>query len=293
MPPKRARRRSMMDAMDDVFAAAATEKKLKEKHVHQADTSGNKEHVAGTDYYVGDPIWVTHSKEAWIPATITGIVDETSVRVLAEDKRHDRNERVATFHTAEAEATLSKSGGGGGGGSGGGGGGRRNQKEITYMLPRDHRMQNELGVENMDDMVHLHEAAVLDNLRKRFERDLIYTSTGPILIAMNPFKRLPIYANELMQATHAKLMSETPCEPHVFTTVGESYIAMRETGENQSMVICGESGAGKTETTKLMLRYLSRTASAVSGSGEIEEQILESNPVREYIQTNLFVFLFF
>ena len=174
---------------------------------------------------------------------------------------------------------------------GAGGGGRRSQKEIMYMLPRDHRMQNELGVENMDDMVHLHEAAVLDNLRKRFEHDLIYTSTGPILIAMNPFKRLPIYANELMQATHAKLMSETPCEPHVFTTVGESYIAMRETGENQSMVICGESGAGKTETTKLMLRYLSRTASAVSGGGEIEEQILESNPVRDTQSTNLFCFV--
>ena len=54
------------------------------------------------------------------------------------------------------------------------------------------------GVENMDDMEHLHEAAILDNLRLRFAKDLIYTSTGPILIAMNPFKMLPLYTDEVV-----------------------------------------------------------------------------------------------
>ena len=57
----------------------------------------------------------------------------------------------------------------------------------------------------LDSMVHLHEGAVLDNLRVRFSQDLIYTSTGPILIAMNPFKRLPIYSKELMYSMWYRL----------------------------------------------------------------------------------------
>jgi myosin-5 len=261
---KRTKRLSMVGMMEDLLTAVSVEKKLLQPHLRQA----------GSDFYVGDPVWMTHPEQAWIPANITAITNDTHISVRAEQKKFDRGEQNAEFHTAEAEATLAK--------NLESSSGNKKSKQIIYILPRDNRMQHPKGIENMDNMVHLHEGAVLDNLRVRFSQDLIYTSTGPILIAMNPFKRLPIYSKELMLATHSKLSaSQSPCEPHVFTTVGQSYIAMKENQENQSMVICGESGAGKTETTKLMLRYLSKTASRVSGGGEIEEQILESNPLME------------
>ena len=260
------RRNSMMYAMDDLLLAKSTENKLNERHLTGSNDS---------TFYVGDPVWMNHPEQAWILAKLTRIVDDTHVLVRADIKRYDRGEKTAIIHTAEAEATLSKDDKTTG---------KRAHKNFQhYILPRDHRMQQKTGVKNMDDMVHLHEAAVLDNLRQRFKQDLIYTATGPILIAMNPFKRLPIYAQERMFATHTTLSGggAAMCEPHVFTTVGQSYVAMQETGLNQSMVICGESGAGKTETTKLMLRYLSKTASRKDGGGEIEEQILESNPLME------------
>ena len=273
----RNRRHSMMDAMDDLMTAASAEKKLRQPHLRRKGSASDMS--GGTDYYVNDPVWMTHPTQAWIPAKLTRIIDDTHICVRAEQRQYDLGEQQAQFHTAEAEATLSKNDTNTGSKKG-----KRQEPSIVYVLPRDHRMQKEFGIENMDDMVHLHEAAVLDNLRVRFSHDLIYTSTGPILIAMNPFKRLSIYSTERMLATHTKLCTisgATECEPHVFTTVGQSYIAMKETHENQSMVICGESGAGKTETTKLMLRYLSKTASKIKGGGEIEEQILESNPLME------------
>jgi myosin heavy subunit len=252
----------------------------------------------GMDFYVGDPVWMSHPTEAWIPGTIMGLdAANASLLVRSVERSHDLGDVSAVPFTADAEATLAK------GPVDEGSPGRRGQRATTfkcYVLPRDHRAQAKLGVRNMDDMVHLHEGAVLDNLRKRFGHDLIYTSTGPILIAMNPFKRLPIYSQELMRDTCARIMrnwtdpEQVGCEPHVFTTVAQSYAAMKcmspRERENQSMVICGESGAGKTETTKLMLRYLSNTASGQrkvqhgAGGGRalgIEEQILESNPLME------------
>ncbi len=299
---------SLLDAMRDAVGARTVEQTLAKEHLHVVggDASGGRQtgHFLedktgmGVDFYKGDPVWMSHPTEAWVAGTITAVDTATvSLRVRSVESSLDIGEVPAVPFTAEAEATLIKSGRDEG--NPGRRGGRRASNFKCYVLPRDHRDQAALGVRNMDDMVHLHEGAVLDNLRKRFRHDLIYTSTGPILIAMNPFKRLPIYSQELMHDTCARIMrnwanpEQVGCEPHVFTTVAQSYAAMKSMAlrerENQSMVICGESGAGKTETTKLMLRYLSNTASgrgevqdgAVAGAPGIEEQILESNPLME------------
>jgi myosin heavy subunit len=107
----------------------------------------------------------------------------------------------------------------------------------------------------MDDLATLHEASILHNIELRFRMDKIYTNSGPILIAMNPFKWLPIYGEEIIKSYHNRPYGSL--EPHCYNEAEAAFQNMVKTRQNQSVVICGESGAGKTETTKLMLQYLS------------------------------------
>lgn len=104
----------------------------------------------------------------------------------------------------------------------------------------------------MEALTHPHEAAVLNNLALRFERNCIYTATGPILIALNPLKPLPIYGGDVIARYRGKFAGEEP--PHCYGLAEAAYRGMKSSGVNQTVVICGESGAGKTETTKLILR---------------------------------------
>ena len=144
------------------------------------------------------------------------------------------------------------------------------------LLPRDvGASEGGSGVRNMDDLANLHEASILCNIEKRFEADLIYTRTGPILVALNPFKRLEIYSDEMIERYHSSRYREL--EPHCFAEAEDALQCMRCGNTNQALIICGESGAGKTETTKLMLKYLSQ----VTGFNDIAEKVMRSNPVME------------
>ena len=147
-----------------------------------------------------------------------------------------------------------------------------------------------VGVDNMDNLSTLHEAAILDNIQHRFRMDLIYTNTGPILIAMNPFKWLPIYGDDVIGRYHGRPYGALP--PHCYQEAEDAFTSLQRTRKNQAIVICGESGAGKTETTKLMLHYLSvaskrtsarRESGAEQGAGgpTIAERMVASNPLLE------------
>lgn len=151
----------------------------------------------------------------------------------------------------------------------------------------------------MDDLHPLNEATILANIAHRFRMDQIYTRTGPILIAMNPFKWLPTYGSEVVRQYHGRAYGSLP--PHCYQEAEDAYQQLQHTQVNQSVVICGESGAGKTETTKLMLQYISIVArggveNAGSGSGgggrgkgegdvavapTIGERLVQSNPLME------------
>lgn len=212
------------------------------------------------------------------------------------------------------------------------------------------------GVDDLIGLTHLHEPAILHALRLRYDADIIYTSTGPILIALNPFKKMNIYSEEIMEkyclqgekGTNAGAASSftTPFKnrnrmiaeeaaksaaaaasdnnnksrlaPHVYQTADDAYRAMIRGMENvelmrknpkqmrqsqgmlrnaptdQSILVSGESGAGKTVTTKIVLNYfamLSRrrasdahgspSNSFPEGSVSIEQQVLQSNPILE------------
>eukprot|EP01029_Cantina_marsupialis_P007646 TRINITY_DN185_c0_g4_i1.p1 TRINITY_DN185_c0_g4~~TRINITY_DN185_c0_g4_i1.p1 ORF type:complete len:2063 (-),score=796.14 TRINITY_DN185_c0_g4_i1:239-6427(-) len=139
-------------------------------------------------------------------------------------------------------------------------------------------------IENMVKLNDLNEPAILHDLRLRFEQDDIYTYVSSILIAVNPFKMLPIYTPEILDQYKDQNVRDLP--PHIFAIADNAYNNMLADGENQSVIISGESGAGKTESMKLILQYLAEVsgrAQGASGNKEesLEQQILKSNPVME------------
>ncbi|KAK3153628.1 hypothetical protein QOZ80_2BG0178580 [Eleusine coracana subsp. coracana] len=148
------------------------------------------------------------------------------------------------------------------------------------VLPRD--MEADLcGVDDMTKLIYLHEPGVLCNLARRYTLNEIYTYTGRILIAVNPFAKLPhLYDMHMMEQYRGVQFGEL--SPHVFAIADASYRAM--VGENcsQSILVSGESGAGKTETTKLIMRYLTFVGGRATGNiRSVEQQVLEANPLLE------------
>jgi myosin-5 len=205
------------------------------------------------------------------------------------------------------------------------------------------------GVDDLIGLTHLHEPAILHALRLRYDADIIYTSTGPILIAINPFKKMGIYSREIMERyclqgeqssagnssttfttpfKNHRVMGQPPpsspqkrrLTPHVYQTADDAYrammrgienanlmrnprikrspqqqqLAIRDAPANQSILVSGESGAGKTVTTKIVLNYLAMlskrksdklqdapSASGVDPHACIEQQVLQSNPILE------------
>ncbi|KAM0914350.1 hypothetical protein ACQ4PT_011551 [Festuca glaucescens] len=137
------------------------------------------------------------------------------------------------------------------------------------------------GVDDMTKLSYLHEPGVLQNLAIRYELNEIYTYTGNILIAVNPFQRLPhLYDPHMMQQYKGAPFGEL--SPHVFAVADVAYRAMIHEGKSNSILVSGESGAGKTETTKMLMRYLAYLGGRAATEGRtVEQQVLESNPVLE------------
>jgi len=117
---------------------------------------------------------------------------------------------------------------------------------------------------------------ILHNLKKRFEQDKIYTNLGTILISLNPFFRLPLYGPEVIKDYQEKGLRDMP--PHVFNIADNALKGILDSPENQSIVVSGESGSGKTEATKQCLAYLAANAGSSLG---VEQKILLSNPILE------------
>ncbi|XP_044253341.1 myosin heavy chain, non-muscle isoform X3 [Tribolium madens] len=138
-------------------------------------------------------------------------------------------------------------------------------------------------VEDMAELTCLNEACVLHNLKDRYYSGLIYTYSGLFCVVVNPYKKLPIYTEKIMERYKGIKRHEVP--PHVFAITDTAYRSMLQEREDQSILCTGESGAGKTENTKKVIQYLAYVAASKSpkgsGAGGLEQQLLQANPILE------------
>nr|XP_033816796.1 myosin-1B [Geotrypetes seraphini] len=144
-------------------------------------------------------------------------------------------------------------------------------------------------IEDMAMMTHLNEPAVLYNLKERYAAWMIYTYSGLFCVTVNPYKWLPVYNPEVVNAYRGKKRQEAP--PHIFSISDNAYQFMLTDRENQSILITGESGAGKTVNTKRVIQYFATIAvaggdkkkqeEAAKNKGTLEDQIIQANPLLE------------
>uniref|UniRef100_A0A8C7L4E2 Myosin motor domain-containing protein n=1 Tax=Oncorhynchus kisutch TaxID=8019 RepID=A0A8C7L4E2_ONCKI len=135
-------------------------------------------------------------------------------------------------------------------------------------------------IEDMAMMTYLNEASVLYNLKERYAAWMIYTYSGLFCATVNPYKWLPVYDMEVVNAYRGKKRMEAP--PHIFSVSDNAFQFMQIDQENQSVLITGESGAGKTVNTKRVIQYFATIAvSGAKKEGSLEDQIIAANPLLE------------
>lgn len=190
-------------------------------------------------FAAGSWVWLEHDEEAFIPVQM---VSSKGDKIIA---------RASTGETFELDTN-------------------QNYPEV--------HASSLTHVENMVSMEELSEAAILHNLRLRYSENQIYTYISSILVSINPFKMLPIYSPAIMKEYRDKMSRHEKIAPHVYALADNAYKNLTSDKVNQSVIISGESGAGKTEATKLVLQYMAE----MSGQGnDVEQQLLEANPIIE------------
>ncbi|XP_068557634.1 unconventional myosin-Ib isoform X4 [Cebidichthys violaceus] len=140
-------------------------------------------------------------------------------------------------------------------------------------------LDNMIGVGDMVLLEPLSEDSFIENLRNRFDHNEIYTYIGSVVISMNPYRSLPIFTPDKVEEYRNRNFYEL--SPHIYALADEAYRSLRDQDKDQCILITGESGAGKTEASKLVMSYVA----AVCGKGQevnkVKEQLLQSNPVLE------------
>ncbi|PQQ00844.1 hypothetical protein Pyn_39723 [Prunus yedoensis var. nudiflora] len=198
--------------------------------------------AANVNLAVGSLVWVEDPEVAWMDGEVVGVNDE------------------------EIEINCTS--------------GKTVVAKISSVYPKDPEFPS-CGVDDMTKLAYLHEPGVLQNLSCRYHINEIYTYTGSILIAVNPFRRLPhLYDNHMMEQYKGVALGEL--SPHPFAIADAAYRQMINEGISQAILVSGESGAGKTESTKMLMRYLAYMGGRAASEGRsVEQQVLESNPVLE------------
>lgn len=188
----------------------------------------------------GTRIWVTDPKEGWVLATLNGKKGKEFVITIKGTNDEQVRSESECYSTLGAEPGLLRS------------------------------------ISDLTRLPALHEPALLQALQERYEHDEIYTSVGPILIAVNPFKKI----KSLYEQSTKWISRQKDLPPHVYGLADASFRSMVDhDGCNQSILVSGESGAGKTETTKHAMQYLTEVSGG--SGGEVSAKILSANPLLE------------
>ncbi|KAH8117159.1 myosin 5 [Phellopilus nigrolimitatus] len=221
--------------------------------------------MADNIYSKGTRVWFSDKELGWISAEVSQVSkgDSDAIKLIFVDERGK-------------EVTIDTSG--------------KDIKDGKSNLPP---LRNPPLLETADDLAtlsHLNEPSVLHTIRNRYAQHSIYTYSGIVLIAVNPFQRVTLYGPEIIQAYSGRRKGEL--EPHLFAIAEDAYTRMSKEGQGQTIIVSGESGAGKTESAKLIMRFLasvnppnftgkSRTKASIEESSEVERQILATNPILE------------
>jgi myosin I len=140
--------------------------------------------------------------------------------------------------------------------------------------------KKEVGVSDLTLISKISNEAINDNLKIRFEHGEIYTYIGHVLVSVNPFRDLGIYTDQVLDSYRGKNRLEVP--PHVFAIAESAYYNMKGYGENQCVIISGESGAGKTEAAKRIMQYIANVSGGTDSSIQAtKDMVLATNPLLE------------
>ncbi|KGL76237.1 Unconventional myosin-VI [Tinamus guttatus] len=153
--------------------------------------------------------------------------------------------------------------------------GKTFQAAVSQVFPAEEDSKKD--VEDNCSLMYLNEATLLHNIKVRYSKDRIYTYVANILIAVNPYFDIPkFYSSETIKKYQGRSLGTLP--PHVFAIADKAFRDMKVLKMSQSIIVSGESGAGKTENTKFVLRYLTESY----GTGQdIDDRIVEANPLLE------------
>ncbi|XP_061101636.1 unconventional myosin-Ie-like isoform X2 [Conger conger] len=135
------------------------------------------------------------------------------------------------------------------------------------------------GVDDMVLLTKINEDAIVENLKKRYMDDYIFTYIGPVLISINPFKQMPYFGDKEVEIYQGAAQYENP--PHIYALADNMYRNMMIDRENQCVIISGESGAGKTVAAKYIMSYISRISGGGAKVQHVKDIILQSNPLLE------------
>ena len=163
------------------------------------------------------------------------------------------------------------------------------KREIEISIDNlPHLRNTTLNEDRLDDLTslsYLNDAAVLNTIQCRYNDNIIYTYSGLVLVSLNPYCDLGLYDDSLIQAYSGKSRGEL--EPHLFAVAEDAFRSMQRDQKNQSIIISGESGAGKTISARYVMRYFASAANAhlsetlCEASSLIESRVLASNPILE------------
>ncbi|KAI8082194.1 P-loop containing nucleoside triphosphate hydrolase protein [Thamnidium elegans] len=229
-----------------------------------ADTLSSGVAQAVQVFIKGTKAWFEDEDEAWVSASVISKEESgTGVKILFQDDKDDGREHIfeSTF------ALLEK------------------QKGANLPpLRNPPRLEN---TEDLTDLSYLNEPSVLNTIRTRYFQRNIYTYSGIVLIAANPFASVPLYEPDIIQQYSGKRRGEL--EPHLFAIAEDAYRCMVREKSNQTVVVSGESGAGKTVSATHIMRYFAtaddkdsgKIKDVTQGMTEVEEQIMATNPIME------------